>query len=48
VSETIRIPTPVYDRAQREAERQDVSIGVVIRDWMDKAEKYDEMERRNL
>jgi len=46
MGKSIRVPDPVYSKAQREAERQDVSIGVVVRDWMDKAEKFDEMEVR--
>jgi len=36
----------VYSKANRQAEREDVSIGIVIRDWMDKAEKFDEVNRR--
>lgn len=46
VSKSIRIPDPVYERVTRESERQDVSRGTVVRDWMEKAEKYDEMEGR--
>ena len=44
VTDTVRVPSPVYDRAAREAERKDVALGVVIREWMEKAEKYDELE----
>jgi hypothetical protein len=43
----IRVPDPVYSKATSEAERQDVSRGAIIRDWMEKAEKYDEMEVRH-
>lgn len=43
----IRVPDPVYDRATREAERKDVARGVVIRDWMDKAEQFEEIEVRH-
>jgi len=46
MGKTIRIPDPVYSKAQSQAERQDVSIGVVVRDWMDKADKFERMERR--
>jgi hypothetical protein len=46
MGETVRIPDPVYSKASREAERQDVARGVVIREWMEKAEKFDEMEVR--
>ncbi len=43
---TIKVPDPVYDRITRESERQDVSKGVIVRDWMDKADKYEEVARR--
>jgi len=46
MARTVKVPDPVYDRIQREAERQDVSFGTIVRDWMDKAEKWDEHERR--
>ena len=46
MGKTVKVPSPVYDRITRQAERQDVSRGVVVRDWMDKAEKYDELEVR--
>jgi len=42
----VRVPDPVYSKAERKANRQDVSMGVVIRDWMDKAEKFEEVSRR--
>jgi len=44
VTDTVRIPSPVYDRVTQLAERKDVSRGVIIQEWMDKAEKYDELE----
>jgi len=40
MGKTVRIPDPVYERAERQAEREDVAIGTVIREWMNKAEKY--------
>jgi len=43
----VRLPDPVYRRATSEAERKDVARGVVIREWMEKAEKYDQMEVRH-
>lgn len=46
MSQTIRLPDPVYDRATRIAEREDITRGAVVRDWMEKAEKYDQMEVR--
>jgi len=43
---TIRVPDPVYERIEREAERQDVARGTVVRDWMEKAEKAEKLEGR--
>lgn len=40
----VSVPNPVYERIDREAERQDVARGVVVRDWMEKADKYDELD----
>ena len=42
----IRVPDPVYSKATTQAERQDVSRGAIIRDWMEKAERFDEVNRR--
>lgn len=44
VAKTVRVPDPVYQRITREAEREDIARGAVVRDWMDKAEKYDEID----
>jgi len=46
MAQTVKVPDPVYSKIQRQAERQDVSMGVVVRDWMDKAEKFEEIEVR--
>jgi len=46
MGKTVKIPTPVYKRIKRQATNDDVPMGVVVRDWMTKAEKYDELERR--
>jgi len=46
MGKTVKVPTPVYERIERQASREDVSMGVVVRDWMDKAEKYDKLEVR--
>ena len=46
MGKTIKVPDPVYSKARREAQREDVSIGVVVRDWMDAAEKFDEVNAR--
>jgi hypothetical protein len=37
----VKVPDPVYDAIEREAERQDIPMGAVVRDWMNKAEQYD-------
>ena len=42
----IRVPDPVYSKATSEAERQDVPRGVIIKEWMEKADKFDEIEVR--
>jgi len=44
VTEPVRVPDPVYERLTREAESQDVSRGVVVKQWMEKAEKYEQAE----
>lgn len=46
MARTVKVPDPVYSEIEREASREDISMGAVVRDWMDKAEKYDEMEGR--
>jgi len=46
MGKSVKVPKPVYDRIARQAEREDVSNGVVVRDWMEKAEKFDELEVR--
>jgi len=45
MGKTVRIPDPVYSRLTTEADRRDISRGAVVEDWMDKAEKYDQLER---
>jgi predicted DNA-binding protein len=44
MGKAIRIPDPVAERIDREAERQDVARGVVVREWMEKADKFDKLE----
>jgi hypothetical protein len=46
MGKTIRVPEPVYSKATTQAEREDVSRGAIIRDWMEKAEKFEEVSRR--
>jgi predicted DNA-binding protein len=44
MGKAVRIPDPVYSRLSTQAERQDVSRGVIVKEWMEKAEKFDEIE----
>ena len=46
MGKSIRVPDPVYSKITTQAERQDVSRGVIVKEWMEKAEKYDEIEVR--
>jgi len=46
VTEPVRVPDPVYEALTIEAETQDVSRGVIVKQWMEKAEKYDQTEHR--
>lgn len=46
MGQTVRLPDPVYNRIERVAEREDISRGAVVREWMQKAEKYDEVAQR--
>ena len=47
MAKAIRVPDPVANRIDREAERQDVARGVIVKEWMEKAEKFEEMEARH-
>ena len=42
----IKVPDPVYSKAERLAERRDSTLGEVIRDWMEVAERAEELEAR--
>jgi len=42
----IRVPDPVYSKATSEAERQDVSRGAIIKQWMEEAEEFERVTRR--
>jgi len=42
----VRLPEPVLQQALSESELTDTSPGAVIRSWMEKAERFDEMEVR--
>jgi len=41
----VKVPDPVYDRIERQAEREDITRGAVVREWMKKAEKFEEFDR---
>jgi len=44
MGKTLRVPEPVYSKATRQAEREDVARGVIVKQWMEDAEKYEQME----
>lgn len=46
MTQTVRVPDPVYDRLSREAERKDLSRGAIVRAWMEKADDYEALEGR--
>jgi hypothetical protein len=46
MGKSIRVPDPVYSKVTTQAERQDVARGVIVKEWMEKAEKFDEVQRR--
>lgn len=47
VTKTVRVPEPIFEEIVRESERQDVARGIVVKEWMKKAKKYDEVEERH-
>lgn len=46
MTKSVRVPDPVYKRISAIAEREDISRGAVIKEWMEKADKFEEMEGR--
>jgi hypothetical protein len=42
MTHTIRVPTPVYNRLTDTAADADVSHGAVVREWMYKADMWDD------
>jgi len=48
MAKPVKVPDPVYEEIKQKSEQQDVSMGVVVRDWMEQAQKYEEIERRQL
>lgn len=46
MGKSVRVPDPVYSKITSQAEREDIPRGVVVREWMEKAEKFEEVSRR--
>jgi len=46
MAKTVKVPDPVYRRIKQQAESRDVTLGVVVRDWMQDADRLDELEGR--
>ena len=44
MTQTIRVPDPVYERLQREAEQKDAIVGEVVRDWMEAADELEQYQ----
>ena len=44
MGKAIRVPDPVYERLSAVSQREDVSRGAVVREWMEKAERFDELD----
>jgi len=44
MTQTVRVPNPVYERIKREAEQQDVQLGTVVRDWMEAKDELEQIE----
>lgn len=42
----VKVPDPVYKRIEHHAEREDITRGAVVREWMDKAERFEQLEGR--
>jgi hypothetical protein len=40
----VKVPDPVYKRIEHHAEREDITRGAVVREWMDKAERFEQLE----
>lgn len=38
MAKAVKIPDPVYKKASEKAQKQDVAIGAIIREWMQEAE----------
>jgi len=46
MARTVKVPDPVYDRIEREAEREDITMGMVVREWMHDSEELTEVQSR--
>jgi hypothetical protein len=42
VTQSVKLPDPVYNRAKKEAEERDITIGAVIDRWHEKAVAWDQ------
>jgi hypothetical protein len=42
MTHTVRVPTPVYQRLTDAATDADVSHGAIVREWMQKADMWDD------
>jgi predicted transcriptional regulator len=42
MSKAVKVPDPVYEKLSTAAENQDVARGVIVREWMEKAEKWEQ------
>lgn len=43
MTETIRVPDPVYERLKREAEQRDSPMGEVVRQWMNDSDELEQL-----
>ena len=44
MGETVRVPKPVKERIEQEAEAGDISQGTVVREWMQKADELEMLD----
>jgi len=46
MGKSVRVPDPVYSKLSSKAEREDISRGAVVREWMNKADQFERIEGR--
>ena len=44
MSKPVRVPDPVYERLQRESDERDIPPMAIVGEWMDKADRLDEIQ----